>query len=76
MFELRQFKSYINNDELSFFYIFKYFNNSDVEIVPLLTDETASEISKVHIDLMVDYDKDNNPDINLNSDINLRNYGL
>ena len=56
--------------------IFKYFNNSDVEIVPPLTDETASKISKVHIDLMVDYDKDNNPDINLNSDIDLRNYNL
>ena len=55
---------------------FTYFNSSDVEIAPPLTDETASEISKVHIDLMVDYDKDNNPDINLNSDIDLRNYGL
>lgn len=55
---------------------FKYFNSSDVEIVPPLIDETASKISKVHIDLMVDYDKDNSPDIYLNSDIDLRNYGL
>jgi len=55
---------------------FKYFNSSDVEIDPPLIDETASEISKVHIDLMVDYDKDNNPDIHLNSDIDLRNYAL
>ncbi|MBA7582287.1 hypothetical protein ES708_24215 [subsurface metagenome] len=55
---------------------FKYFNSSDFEISPPLTDETASGISKVHINLMVDYDKDNNPDVNLNSDIDLRNYAL
>jgi prepilin-type N-terminal cleavage/methylation domain-containing protein len=55
---------------------FKYFNSVDVEIVPPLTTETAPEISKVHIDLKVDYDKDNNTDINLNSDIDLRNYSL
>jgi len=57
---------------------FKYFNNSDPceEIIPPLTSETASKISKVYIDLMIDVDKDSNPDITLNSDINLRNYGL
>lgn len=48
---------------------FTYFDNSGNSIVP----ENAS---KVHIDLEVDYDKDNNPDINLNSDIDLRNYDL
>jgi prepilin-type N-terminal cleavage/methylation domain-containing protein len=54
---------------------FKYFNNSDVEIIPPLTSD-ASKVSKVNIDLKVDVDKDSNPDITLNSDINLRNYGL
>ena len=55
---------------------FKYFNNSDVEIDPPLTDDTASKVSKVHIDLQVDVDQDNNPDITLNSDVDLRNFGL
>ena len=53
---------------------FTYFDNSDAEITPPLTVSTASEISKVHINLQVDVDKDNNPDITLNSDINLRNF--
>ncbi len=35
-----------------------------------------SDVSKVNISLEVDFDKDNNPDITLNSDVNLRNYGL
>jgi prepilin-type N-terminal cleavage/methylation domain-containing protein len=34
------------------------------------------DASKVHILLEVDVDKDNNPDIILNTDVNLRNYGL
>ena len=34
------------------------------------------DASKVHIVLEVDVDKDSNPDITLNSDINLRNFGL
>ena len=33
-------------------------------------------LSKVHILLEVDIDKDDNPDITLNTDVNLRNYGL
>jgi len=33
-------------------------------------------LSKVHILLEVDVDKDGNPDITLNTDVNLRNYGL
>ena len=37
---------------------------------------TYPDSSKVHILLEVDVDKDGNPDITLNSDINLRNYGL
>jgi len=32
--------------------------------------------SKIHIELEVDVDNDGNPDITLNTDINLRNYGL
>lgn len=48
---------------------FTYFDNSGNSIVP----ESAS---KVHINLKVDVDKDSNPDITLNSDVNLRNYGL
>ena len=46
---------------------FTYFDNSGNSIAP----ESAS---KVHINLQVDVDKDNNPDITLNSDINLRNF--
>ena len=34
------------------------------------------DVSKVHIVLEVDVDNDENPDITLNSDVNLRNYGL
>ncbi|PKP55613.1 hypothetical protein CVT91_15225, partial [Candidatus Atribacteria bacterium HGW-Atribacteria-1] len=37
---------------------------------------TYPDTSKVHILLEVDFDKDNNPDVTLNSDVNLRNYGL
>ena len=33
-------------------------------------------LSKVHILLEVDVDNDGNPDITLNTDVNLRNYGL
>ena len=55
---------------------FTYFDTSNVEVIPILTDDTAAKISKVHINLQVDVDKDSNPDITLNSDINLRNFGL
>jgi prepilin-type N-terminal cleavage/methylation domain-containing protein len=34
------------------------------------------KISKIHINLKVDVDKDGNPDITLNTDVDLRNYGL
>jgi len=37
---------------------------------------TYPDASKVHILLEVDVDEDDNPDITLNTDVNLRNYGL
>jgi type II secretory pathway pseudopilin PulG len=48
---------------------FTYFDSSGNSVVP----ESAS---KVHIDLKVDVDKDDKPDITLNTDVNLRNYSL
>jgi len=50
--------------------IFKYYDSSGIEINP-----PDSTLSKVHINLKVDVDNDKNPDITLNTDINLRNYG-
>jgi len=49
--------------------------------VPLINDVitlkfTYPDASKVHIILEVDVDEDDNPDITLNTDVNLRNYGL
>lgn len=55
---------------------FKYFDNSNGEFIPPLDTANASKVSKVNIDLQVDVDKDSNPDITLNSDVNLRNFGL
>jgi len=55
---------------------FKYFDALDVEVVPTLSDETASKISKIHIDLRIDVDKDSNPDVMLNTNVNLRNFGF
>jgi prepilin-type N-terminal cleavage/methylation domain-containing protein len=37
---------------------------------------STTDASKVHIILEVDVDDDSNPDITLNTDVNLRNYGL
>ena len=51
--------------------IFKYYDSSGIEINP-----PGSTVSKVHINLKVDVDKDSNPDVTLNTDVNLRNYGL
>ncbi|MBU4509788.1 prepilin-type N-terminal cleavage/methylation domain-containing protein [bacterium] len=48
---------------------FTYFDSSGNSVAP----ENAS---KVHVLLEVDVDKDNNPDITLNTDVNLRNFGL
>ena len=36
----------------------------------------STDASKVHILLEVDVDNDGNPDITLNTDVNIRNYGL
>ena len=51
--------------------IFKYYNNSGTEVT-----SPDATVSKIHINLKVDVDKDGNPDVTLNSDVNLRNYGL
>jgi len=51
--------------------IFKYYDNNGIEV--LSPDNT---VSKVHILLEVDVDGDGNPDITLNTDVNLRNFGL
>jgi len=37
---------------------------------------TSTDASKVHIVLEIDVDDDGKPDITLNTDVNLRNYGL
>jgi len=65
--------SLINNVQIL---TFQYFDILDVEVMPPLTEETASKISKVHINLKVDVDKDNNPDVTLNTDVKLRNFGV
>ena len=52
--------------------IFTYYNNTDPEPIT----SPNGTISKVHINLKVDVDQDNNPDIILNTDVNLRNFGL
>ena len=65
--------SLINNVQIL---TFQYFDISDMEVTLPLTEETASKISKVHIDLRVDVDKDSNPDITLNADVKLRNFGV
>jgi len=54
--------------------LLEYYESDGTQItspVPL-----NNEVSKVHIELQVDVDKDNNPDITLNSDIDLRNFNL
>ena len=63
---------------------FTYFDNngkqicdeSGIPINPLVDSADASKVSKVHILLEVDVDNDGKPDITLNTDVNLRNYGL
>jgi prepilin-type N-terminal cleavage/methylation domain-containing protein len=51
--------------------IFEYYDSSGIEINP-----PDSTVSKVYINLKVDVDEDGNPDITLNTDVNLRNFGL
>lgn len=54
--------------------ILEYYESDGTQITPpVLLD---NEVSKIHIELQVDVDKDNNPDIRLNSDIDLRNFDL
>jgi len=65
--------SLINNVQIL---TFQYFDILDVEVTLPLTEETASKISKVHIYLKVDVDKDSNPDITLNTDVKMRNFGV
>jgi len=55
--------------------IFKYYDSSGINYDPP-DSTTLPIISKVHINLKVDVDDDGNPDITLNTDVNLRNYGL
>ena len=51
--------------------IFEYYNNSGTEVP-----SPDATVSKIHINLKVDVDKDDYPDITLNADVNLRNFGL
>jgi len=48
---------------------------SNVKILKFSYSDTPSDSSKVHILLEVDVDKDGKPDITLNTNVNLRNYG-
>jgi len=50
-----------------------YWNSSEVEKDP---SSESNEVSKLHIELKVDVDNDESPDITLNTDVDLRNYGL
>jgi prepilin-type N-terminal cleavage/methylation domain-containing protein len=49
--------------------VFTYFDKSGNLVAP-------ENSSKAHIDLKVDVDKDGKPDVTLNTDVNLRNFGL
>ena len=55
--------------------VFEYYDSSGIQYDPPDI-STLSKISKIHINLKVDVDKDNNPDVTLNTDVNLRNFGL
>ena len=55
--------------------VFTYLDNSGTTVDPTDSDK-ESKVSKVHINLQVDVDQDSNPDITLNSDIDLRNFNL
>jgi len=67
--------SLIDNVLISGEDIFEYYASSGAKYDTLDSD-TLPKISKVHINLKVDVDKDDSPDITLNTDVNLRNYGL
>ena len=55
--------------------IFEYYDSSGIKYDPP-DSTTLPTISKIHINLKVDVDDDGNPDITLNTDVNLRNFGL
>jgi len=61
--------------------IFEYFD-SVKQYIPGDPDDSInlskniSKISKIHLNLKVDVDKDSKPDVTLNTDVNLRNYNL
>lgn len=54
---------------------FVYLDNTD-NVIDTSDLGFSSKVSKIHIELKVDVDNDNNPDITLNSDIDLRNFDL
>ncbi|MBE3114163.1 MAG: prepilin-type N-terminal cleavage/methylation domain-containing protein [Actinobacteria bacterium] len=54
---------------------FAYIDNID-NVIPTSDSEFSNKVSKIHINLQVDIDGDSNPDITLNSDIDLRNFDL
>ena len=54
---------------------FAYLDNID-NVIPTSDSEFSNKVSKIHIKLQVDVDGDSNPDITLNSDIDLRNFDL
>jgi prepilin-type N-terminal cleavage/methylation domain-containing protein len=54
---------------------FTYLDNID-NVIPTSDTEFSNKVSKIHIALQVDVDGDSNPDITLNSDIDLRNFNL
>ncbi|GAJ10035.1 unnamed protein product, partial [marine sediment metagenome] len=55
--------------------IFEYYDSSGIKYDPPNSTKLPT-ISKIHINLKVDVDDDGNPDITLNTDVNLRNFGL
>jgi len=54
---------------------FAYLDNID-NVILTSDSEFSNKVSKIHIELQVDVDGDSNPDITLNSDIDLRNFDL
>ena len=54
---------------------FTYLDKTD-NVIPTSDSEFSNKVSKIHIKLQVDVDGDSNPDITLNSDIDLRNFDL
>jgi len=67
--------SLIDNVLISGEDIFEYYDSSGAKY-DTLDSATLPKISKVYINLKVDVDKDNYPDITLNTDVNFRNFGL